>query len=93
MHAVEEGQKKTNKLLQDLLKQAAKSEAAAAAAAVERPSAEQRLKVASTMSATINQALKMEERQVADEEAEEERVGQNGGEGRPMMSYYARQGC
>ena len=69
--------------------QAAKSEAAAAA---ERPSAEQRLKVASTMSATINQALKMEERQVADEEAEEERVGQNGGEGRPMMSYYARQG-
>ena len=41
--------------MQDLQKQAAKSEAAAAAAAAERPSAEQRLKVASTMSATINQ--------------------------------------
>ena len=41
--------------MQDLQKQAAKTEAAAAAAAAERPSAEQRLKVASTMSATINQ--------------------------------------
>ena len=41
--------------MQDLQKQVAKSEAAAAAAAAERPSAEQRLKVASTMSATINQ--------------------------------------
>ena len=85
MHAVEEGQKKTNKLLQDLLKQAAKSEAASA---VERPSAEQRLKAASTMSATINQALRMEERQMAaDAEVAENRGDQNGGEGRPMMNY------
>ena len=74
--------------MQDLLKSAAKSEA------VERPSAEQRLKVASTMSATINQALKMEERQVADAaEADQGGSGENGSDnGRPMMNYYARQG-
>ena len=81
LHAVEEGQKKTNKMVQDLLKSAAKSEAAAA----ERPSAEQRLKTASTLAATINQAKKSEEREAAEAEAEGERNG------KPMMNYYARQ--
>ena len=84
LHAAEEGQKKTNKMVQDLLKSAAKSEAAAA----ERPSAEQRLKTASTLAATINQAKKSEEREAAAEAASNAEGERNG---KPMMNYYARQ--
>jgi hypothetical protein len=51
MHSVEEGQKKTNRLLQELVK------ASAATAKVEKPvrSSEDRLKSASSITATINQ--------------------------------------
>ena len=90
MLAVEEGQKKTHKMLQELTKAAAKAEKSAAESAAPVKSAEDRLKAASSLSATISQAMRNEEVEARRSE-EEEPVTSDPSGSLSSMNYFARQ--